>query len=102
MGSKRLKALAVRGAKAGRLEVADRDGLREVQRKYLEIIKNSQFLGRLSQWGTASDVSFLVSLGDCGIKNWNTAGTEAFPSCTKLDSPNMETYLNVMPATLVQ
>jgi len=92
MGAKKLKAIAVRGKKGGRIEVADREGMREAQRKYLEIIKNSQFLSRLSAAGTAGDVSFLTSLGDCGIKNWTEAGTEAFPTVNKLDSPNMEGY----------
>jgi aldehyde:ferredoxin oxidoreductase len=42
--------------------------------------------------GTGGGTSFLVSIGNCPVKNWNNFGTDSMPTCVKLDSPNMEKY----------
>ncbi len=92
MGSKRLKAVAVRARKGSRIAVADKEGLKAVQKQYLEAIKASPFLKGLTAAGTGAGVSFLVSIGDCPTDNWAATGTEAMPSCGRLDSPNMDVY----------
>ena len=75
MGSKRLKAVAVRAGKGSRIPVADKEGLREIQKQYLEAIKASPFLSGLTKAGTGAGVSFLLSIGDCPTENWATTGT---------------------------
>ncbi len=92
MGSKRLKAIALRAAKGSRIQVADKEGLRAAQKQYLELIKGSGFLSGLTAAGTGGGVSFLLSIGDCPADNWATTGTDALPTCGQLDTPNMEPY----------
>jgi aldehyde:ferredoxin oxidoreductase len=92
MGSKKLKAVAVRGPKGGRIGVADKEGLKAIQKVYGQSIKNSGFLKGLSAAGTGGSASFLLSIGDCPTKNWATTGTEAMPTFSNLDTPNMDVY----------
>jgi aldehyde:ferredoxin oxidoreductase len=90
MGSKRLKAVVVRGK--ARVEVAHPEKLQEVQKSYFRLFKNSEFQQNLSAHGTGGGLSFLVSIGDSAVKNWSRHGTEVMPSCTRLDSPNMDQF----------
>ncbi len=92
MGSKKLKAIAVRPAKNARISVADREGLKVAQKVYGRLIKDSQFLKGLSAAGTGGSVSFLLSIGDCPIDNWTSTGIEALPDGARLDSANMDVY----------
>ncbi|MBP1622324.1 MAG: aor 11 [Acidobacteria bacterium] len=91
MGSKKLKAVAVRGGTA-RIGVANRDRLKETQARFLSVIKNSEFAKGLTAAGTGGAVSFLVSIGDSPLKNWRLTGTDALPSVSNLDSANMDKY----------
>ena len=90
MGSKRLKAVVVRGK--DRVRVAHPEKLQEAQKTYFKLFKDSDFQQRLSAHGTGGGLSFLVSIGDSAIKNWTLHGTEAMPTCTRLDSMNMEPF----------
>lgn len=92
MGSKKLKAMAVRAAKGVRIPVADQAALKEVHKKYAEDIKNSPFHQGLTKLGTGGSTSFLLSIGDCPTSNWAETGTDSFPTCNQLDSSNMEAY----------
>jgi aldehyde:ferredoxin oxidoreductase len=92
MGSKRLKAIAVRAAKGSRIRVADKDGLLAAQADYLAIIQESRFLTKLGTAGTAADTSFLLSLGDSPCGNWSATGADAFPTAGNLDGPKMDVY----------
>jgi aldehyde:ferredoxin oxidoreductase len=92
MGSKRLKAVAVREAKGARIGVADKEGLKAVQKQYLEMIKASGFLGGLTAAGTGGSTGFLVSIGDCPTFNWSTTGTDSLPAAGDLDSGKMDKY----------
>ena len=92
MGSKKLKAIAVRAAKGARIPVADKEGLRAVQKGYSEMIKKSGFMSGLTAAGTGGGTSFLVSIGDCPTNNWATTGTDSFPTANKLDTANMDVY----------
>ncbi len=92
MGSKKLKAIAVRAAKSARIEVADKEGLKAVQKGYGETIKNSGFLKGISAAGTGAFTSFLLSVGDCPTSNWTTTGSDALPTCGNLDGPKMDVY----------
>lgn len=92
MGSKKLKAVAVRAGTKGRLPVADAEALKEVHKGYSEAIKNSPFHQGLTAAGTGGGTSFLLSIGDCPTANWATTGTESLPTCNNLDSANMDVY----------
>jgi len=88
MGSKNLKAVAVRGG-IHKIAVADREKLKEALARYLSIIKSSDFAKGLTGAGTGGAVSFLVSIGDSPVKNWRLTGTYTMPSDTIIDSGNM-------------
>ena len=90
MGSKRLKAVVVRGKE--KVPVAHPEKLQEVQKTYFKLFKNSNFQQNLSAHGTGGGLSFLVSIGDSALKNWIHHGIEAMPACTGLDSVNMEKF----------
>jgi aldehyde:ferredoxin oxidoreductase len=92
MGSKRLKAIAVRASQGARVAVADKEALRAVQREFLQTIKTSRFLAKLAAAGTAGDTSFLLSLGDSPVGNWAATGTAALPTAANLDGPRMDVY----------
>ncbi len=91
MGSKRLKAVAVRGG-AMKIAVADRGKLKEVEERYMSVIQSSEFAKGLSAAGTGGALSFLVSIGDSPVKNWQLTGTQSMPQAANLDSSNMDKY----------
>ena len=92
MGSKKLKAVAVRSKRGVRIPVADSAGLKAIHKDYSEAIKNSPFHQGLTAAGTGGGCSFLLSIGDCPSTNWATTGTDSFPDCNKVDSANMDVY----------
>ncbi len=92
MGAKKLKAIAVRAPKGARIPVADKEGLRAIQKRYGEELKNSKFHQGLTAAGTGGGTSFLVKIGDCPVENWNTTGLDALPTVSKLDAANMDVY----------
>ncbi len=92
MGSKKLKAIAVRGTKGNRIPVADKEGLKAVQKGYGEALKNSPFHQGLTALGTGAATSFLLSIGDCPSDNWAHTGSDSLPACGNLDTANMEPY----------
>lgn len=91
MGSKRLKAVAVKGG-FQKIAVADRQRLKAARQKFQEIMKASEFQKGLKAGGTSGGTSFLVSIGDSPVKNWRLTGLEAMPTVTNLDSGSMEKY----------
>lgn len=90
MGSKNLKAMAVKGNR--KVPIAKPEKVRSVKRDYLKILQSSPFQRNLTALGTSADVSHLVAIGDCPIKNWRLFGNEAMPTCSGLDSDKMEKY----------
>jgi len=91
MGSKRLKAVVVRGDKK-KIAVAEPEKLKSVREVFTKKLKNSKFHQGLTAAGTGGGTSFLLSIGDCPTKNWNATGTESMPTATNLDSANMDKY----------
>jgi aldehyde:ferredoxin oxidoreductase len=91
MGSKRLKAVAVKGG-FQKVAIGNPDKLKAVREQYLADIKNSDMKKGLTALGTGGGVSFLVSIGDSPVKNWQLAGLDAMPTANKLDSVNMNKY----------
>ncbi len=68
MGSKNLKAIAVRGSK--RIEVADPDTMKEITKKHVETVKNDPKFKGFSHLGTASAVGFCHALGIYPVRNF--------------------------------
>ncbi len=91
MGSKNLKAVAVKGG-FKKIPVADRTKLKQAQERFLSIIGSSEFAKGLSAAGTGGALSFLLSIGDSPVKNWRLTGAESMPAANKLDSSNMDQY----------
>ena len=92
MGSKRLKAVAVRGDKKNKIPVADKGKLESVRKEFTKNIKASGFHQGLATAGTGGGTSFLLSIGDCPTKNWNSTGLDSMPTCENLNSANMDKY----------
>jgi len=90
MGSKRLKTVAVRGNR--KVPVAQPEKLRSVRNDFTKNIKASGFHQGLTAAGTGGGTSFLLSIGDCPTKNWNSTGTESMPTCTNLDAAKQDKY----------
>jgi len=90
MGSKKLKALAVRGDK--KIAIANPEKLKAVRDEFNSNLKESGFHKGLSAAGTGGGTSFLVSIGDCPTKNWNATGLESMPSCENLNGAKMDKY----------
>jgi len=80
MGSKRLKAIAVRGK--GKVPVADRQRLSALRKSFLE---STDVYSRLKQYGTIEETVEDITLGIVGNKNWSLLGAEAFPNYAKFD-----------------
>ncbi len=91
MGSKKLKAVAIRGG-LQKVPVANRKKLKEAQERYLAVIRASEFAKGLTAAGTGGALSFLVSIGDSPIKNWRMTGLASMPAANRLDSGNMDKY----------
>jgi aldehyde:ferredoxin oxidoreductase len=94
MGSKKLKAVAVRGVQ--KTEVADAgqvSQLRESVQKYLrEQVDRMPFIKMLSGHGTCDGPLAVVPSGGTPIKNWTQMGKEAFPDYANIGGDNIFKY----------
>jgi len=96
MGSKKLKAIAVKGEK--RTPIADEEKLNALKREFREVTTGSKAwpwaanrIKSLSNYGTAGALETLGQLGALPVKNW-TKGT--FPNAEKITGSTMsETIL---------
>lgn len=74
MGSKNLKAMAVRGS--GKVPIFDEDAYKEVRKASLGTIRESMIANSFSDLGTAAAMEMGMVTGDVPIKNWSLG--EAF------------------------
>ncbi|MEM2904964.1 MAG: aldehyde ferredoxin oxidoreductase family protein [Candidatus Bathyarchaeia archaeon] len=84
MGSKNLKAIAVRGH--GKVPVAHPKEFQASLQKYREGVLNAQRVKSLRRDGTAAGVETFEKTGNLPVKNW-TQGT--FPGAVKISGPAM-------------
>jgi len=83
MGSKKLKAMAVRGK--GRVTIADEAKLEELRRAFLKDLRERPNTFRtLRDYGTCGFTASSVVGGATPIKNWILAGEQAFPTVDKI------------------
>ena len=93
MGSKRLKAVAVRGS--GRVEVGDSETLARLRSEtitHLKDVDRLPFIKVLSGPGTCAGPLGLVPAGASPIKNWSLIGDKAFPDYTKIAGEHITKY----------
>jgi aldehyde:ferredoxin oxidoreductase len=90
MGSKRLKAICVRGS--GKLEKADKARYREIHKAAVLEIKESALAGSLHVMGSDANMDIGMITGDVPVKNWSIG--EDFELSSALSGPTLsETYL---------
>lgn len=89
MGSKRLKAVAVKGGLRKAI-VANPQTLKEARQRLNHMIKANEFAKGLTAGGTGKDLSFLVSIGDSPLANWSLSGLDKLPTSTNLNSGNTD------------
>lgn len=92
MGSKRLKAIAIAGHRKNEIAIADKQTFNAVREKLTGDIKENGFHQGLAAAGTGGGVSFLVSIGDCPTRNWNSTGLDSMPACENLAGTKMDKY----------
>ena len=79
MGSKNLKAIAVRGHKPPAIANADR--LKDLRRWYLEILYKAAVVKGWHETGTGFDMEVYEAVGDLPIRNWRDG---SFPGVKKI------------------
>ena len=83
MGSKRLKAIVVRGTE--KVSVSDPEKLDHFRKQFINQIREMKaFPEILSKYGTCGLTGALTLGGATPIKNWLHAGSQAFPSFEKI------------------
>ena len=93
MGSKNLKAVAVRGS--GRVEIGDNSQLGRLRGETLDHLRDVDslpFIKVLSGPGTCAGILGLVPAGGAPIKNWSLIGEAAFPDYARIGGANIAKY----------
>lgn len=98
MGSKKLKALAVRGT--GKIPVAYPERVKEINAEILEFMKNGPTVEQVKLWsafGTGGITAGSAMSGDAPVKNWSGVGVTDMgeESATKLGSFSFDAKYNV-------
>ncbi len=82
MGSKKLKAVAVRGE--GKVSLADPEGVEKLRKDYLAVIMKSPARNGLHNFGTSSHTDNSAHSGDTPVKNWGGVGVTELPDVSGL------------------
>jgi aldehyde:ferredoxin oxidoreductase len=93
MGSKRLKALVVRGT--NKVPVAEPERLAALRKEYLKSVKETDhpWVHDFKKWGTCGVTSGAIEDGDSPIKNWAIYGPEVFPTYEQLSGDAVIKYV---------
>jgi aldehyde:ferredoxin oxidoreductase len=91
MGSKNLKAVAVRGTRHP--AVFDRDKLRDLTRKWLESAKKDQNFSRLAKYGTMQEMISAAYVGDAPTKNWKGAAWHDMPDIENIAAETVQKFV---------
>jgi aldehyde:ferredoxin oxidoreductase len=83
MGSKKLKAVAVRGER--QVPIADTDAAERLRKDYLAIINKSPARNGLHNFGTCSHTDNSAHSGDTPVKNWGGVGVVELPDVSGLN-----------------
>ena len=90
MGSKKLKALAVKGKMP--IPVADEAQAKTLRKHYLDALKENGFAQLLSEYGTPGITEGSAMSGDSPVKNWTGAGPTDFPTASKISDDAVIAY----------
>jgi aldehyde:ferredoxin oxidoreductase len=92
MGSKCLKAFAVRGTK--KVSLADPEGFTALRKEYLKSVRETDhpWADMFKKWGTCSFLSPCVEGADSPIKNWALYGEEKFPNHAQISTDSVIKY----------
>jgi aldehyde:ferredoxin oxidoreductase len=92
MGSKRLKALAVRGNK--KVSIADPERFAALRKEFLKDVRETDhpWADMFKKWGTCSFLTPLVECADTPIKNWSFYGPEKFPNHAQISTDSVIDY----------
>ena len=90
MGSKRIKAIAVRGNK--KVPVADTTRLAALRKDQLKQEIGHPWIKSHKDYGTPVGLVQSVITGDAPIKNWNLMGQESMPGFLKLSAEELNKY----------
>jgi aldehyde:ferredoxin oxidoreductase len=90
MGSKGLKAIVAQGDMS--VPVASEARLRELRKKYLAQLKESDLFRRLNEYGTCSSLAPLVYINLTPIKNWSGIGPVDFPTAERISGSNVTNF----------
>jgi len=90
MGSKRLKAVVVRGK--GKVAVVDGASIKKLNQEFTRKMKDVGFIQTLIKYGTCGNTVAVVGSGVSPIKNWQLTGTESFPTVEKIGGDNVIAY----------
>ncbi len=94
MGSKKLKAIAVRGS--GKARIADKDALAALRKTFIKEMKEmGGFAQTLMDHGTCGITGGGVASGVTPVKNWQHTGEQSFPNLEKIaDADAIIAYQN--------
>jgi len=91
MGSKNLKAVAVRGT--GKIMVADAEKLIALRKKFLDLLKYKRLWEDFSKYGTTRVTEPSAFSGDSPVKNWAGSGQADFPTAEEINEFNLIKYV---------
>jgi aldehyde:ferredoxin oxidoreductase len=89
MGSKKLKAFAVRGTK--KVSLADPDRFAALRKEYLKSVRDTDhpWAVMFKKWGTCSFLSPSVESADSPMKNWALYDEERFPNHGRINGDSI-------------
>lgn len=90
MGSKKLKAIAVKGDM--KVPIADEARVRDLRKRYLAQLKESEGAKIRNEYGTCASLTGLVEVNDTPVKNWSGVGPIDFPTAERISDENVIKY----------
>ena len=90
MGSKRLKAVAVRGDR--KPEAADPERVKALRKQYLPLFRSGTTAGLMRQYGTSGFTKSLASIGRAPTKNWAGSYADELVDYDRVDGPAVAEY----------
>lgn len=90
MGSKRLKAIAVKGDM--KVPIADEARLKDLRKRYLAQLKESEGAILRKEYGTCAWLAANVEVDNAPIKNWSGVGPIDFPTAERISDENVIKY----------
>ena len=90
MGSKKLKAIVVKGT--GKIHLADEEMAKNLRQKLIAGGKNNPFFQLLSGMGTCGVTAMFVSSGESPVKNWGGVAEVDFPNAAAISDQSVIGY----------